>query len=128
FLETVAALPVIEEASSGVTPALRGRTRVLQLMGDQMTGHWADDRDRARHALEALGAGVLLDPIGRFTWNEVARTLALTETWADDSPQVVRTKAELSVDPERRLALEGTRALGLAISGRPVDALRVAAG
>ena len=30
--------------------------------------------------------------------------------------------------PERRLALEGTRALGLALAGRPADALRVAAG
>ena len=36
--------------------------------------------------------------------------------------------SRLSRDPERRLALEGTRALGNALAGRPVDALRVAAG
>ena len=34
----------------------------------------------------------------------------------------------LSRDPERRLAFEGIRALGEALAGRPLDALRVAAG
>ena len=34
----------------------------------------------------------------------------------------------MSRDPERRLAFEGTRALGEALAGRPLDALRVAAG
>ena len=34
----------------------------------------------------------------------------------------------LSREPPRRIALEGTRALGEALAGRPIDALRVAAG
>ena len=34
----------------------------------------------------------------------------------------------VSGDPDRRLAFEGTRALGLALAGHPLDALRVAAG
>ena len=34
----------------------------------------------------------------------------------------------LKRDPKRRVAFEGTHALGLALTGRPVDALRVAGG
>ena len=97
-------------------------------MARLMTGWWQDGEAAALEALADLGPGAMLDPIGRFTWNQVARSVALTESWADESPVVVRAKAELSIDPERRLALEGTRALGLAMAGRPVDALRVAAG
>ena len=36
----------------------------------------------------------MLDPVGRFTWNLVARSIALTESWATQSPVVVRAKAE----------------------------------
>jgi LuxR family maltose regulon positive regulatory protein len=128
FLESVALLGTYEQVTSEVSPALRGRTKTLQLMARLMTGWWQGSEALALGALTDLGPGALLDPIGRFSWNLVARGVALTESWEDSTPTVVRAKTELSLDPERRLALQGTRALGLALSGRPVDALRVAAG
>ena len=52
----------------------------------------------------------------------------MSERWAESCDDVRTADLALSRDPERRLALEGTRALGDALAGRPVDALRVAAG
>ena len=68
------------------------------------------------------------DPLGRFAWNGVAREIALTESWGDGADTVRQAGLALSRDPPRRIALEGTRAVGEALAGRPVDALRVAAG
>jgi LuxR family maltose regulon positive regulatory protein len=75
-----------------------------------------------------LGENWWQDLLGRFGWNLVARELALSERWFDEGDDVHHAMLELGRDPERRLALEGTRAVGLALAGRPVDALRVAAG
>ena len=58
----------------------------------------------------------------------VARDVALSERWVDGSGEVREVEFALGRDPERRLSMEGTRALGEALAGRPVDALRVAAG
>jgi LuxR family maltose regulon positive regulatory protein len=58
----------------------------------------------------------------------IAREVALSERWDDAGSEVRQADLALSRDPERRLAFEGTRALGEALAGRPVDALRVAAG
>ena len=68
------------------------------------------------------------DPLGRFGWNMVAREVALDERWDELSDELREIDVMLSRDPHRRLALEGTRALGEALAGRPVDALRVVAG
>ena len=66
--------------------------------------------------------------MGRFGWNMIAREVALSERWDDGSAQLQDVRQELGWDPERRLGFEGTRAVGEALAGRPVDALRVAAG
>ena len=79
-------------------------------------------------ALEEMGEAWWRDPLGRFVWNMIARGIALSERWAESCDDVRNADLALSRDPERRLALEGTRALGDALAGRPVDALRVAAG
>ena len=75
-----------------------------------------------------LGESCWQDPLGRFAANGIARELALSERWDDASDEVRQAEVALSRDPERRLAFEGTRALGEALAGRPLDALRVAAG
>ena len=85
--------------------------------GAEPTG---DARSRGRRGWQ--------DPLGRFAANGVARELALSECWDDASDEVRQAEVALSRDPERRLAFEGTRALGEALAGRPLDALRVAAG
>ena len=58
----------------------------------------------------------------------VGREIALTERWDDDADEVREVSLALRRDPNRVIALEATRALGEALAGRPVDALRVAAG
>ena len=75
-----------------------------------------------------LGESCWQDPFGRFAANGIGREVALSERWDDSSDEVMQAELELSRDPERRLAFEGTRALGEALAGRPLDALRVAAG
>jgi LuxR family transcriptional regulator, maltose regulon positive regulatory protein len=54
--------------------------------------------------------------------------VALSERWDETGDEVRETGLSLKRDPQRRIAFEGTRALGLALAGRPVDALRVAGG
>jgi LuxR family maltose regulon positive regulatory protein len=57
----------------------------------------------------------------------VARDISLSERW-QPSEEIRTLQHEVSCDAERRLAYEGTRALGEALAGHPVDALRIAAG
>ena len=73
----------------------------------------------ARQALAELGDGWWRDPLGRFGWNMLAREVALSERWDELSDEVHELDLALSRDPHRRVALEGTRALGEALAGRP---------
>ena len=93
-----------------------------------LSGNWAESEALARRALEEMGETWWRDTLGRFVWNMIARGIALSERWAESCDDVRNADLALGRDPERRLALEGTRALGDALAGRPVDALRVAAG
>ncbi len=58
----------------------------------------------------------------------MAREVALSERWDEALDEVKEADLALKRDPERRLAFEGTHALGLALAGRPVDALRIVGG
>lgn len=106
----------------------RGRIEVLQSIAAVLRGHWADAASLARSSLQQLGDGWWLDYVGQFGWNMIARDVALDERWVDDGPEVRQIVRAVAVVPERRLALEGTRALGEALAGRPIDGLRLAAG
>ncbi len=124
---------VVEQAAwwadnSTVDERLRNRLTMLQSSVAVLCGHWAESEALARRALEEMGEAWWRDPLGRFVWNMIARGIALSERWAESCDDVRNADLALSRDPERRLALEGTRALGDALAGRPVDALRVAAG
>jgi len=107
---------------------VRGRVALLQAEAAIMSGRWIAGGELAEHALEEFGDAWWRDPLGRFAWNALARRVALTESWDDGNPLIRRAERALNRDPLRRLALEGTRALAMALAGQPVDALRVAAG
>ena len=113
---------------SAVDQTLQVRLTMLQSVAAQVTCNWAEAGRLARQTLVALGDSWWRDPLGRFVWNGVARDVALSERWDEASDEVRETDLSLKRDPERRIAFEGTRALGLALAGRPVDALRVAGG
>jgi LuxR family maltose regulon positive regulatory protein len=126
-------LEVVREAAATVgsadhTPTTRGRVRMLQAIGETMTGAWGEGGEQALEAIQLLGAASWADPLGRFGWNIVARDLALSESWDDGAPSLLDARAALSRDPERRLSYEGISALGHALAGRPLDALRGVAG
>ena len=127
FVELVEQLVWWIERSAPTAP-VPARITMLQSWAAAISGRWAEGGELARRALDDLGPGWWQDPLGRFGWNMIARDVALSERWDDASPDVRQAELALSRDPERRLAFEGTRALGHVLAGRPLDALRVAAG
>lgn len=104
------------------------RLAMLRSMAATMTGDWSTGATLARRTLSDVGAAWWRDPVGRFGWNMLARALALYERWDDGSDDVREADLAVGGDPERRLALEGTRALGEALAGRPIRAVQVASG
>jgi LuxR family maltose regulon positive regulatory protein len=108
--------------------ATLARLTMLQSMAATIGGDWDEGGRLARRGMAELGQSWWQDPLGRFGWNMVARKVALSESWDEGGDEVREAEHALGRLPERRLALEGTRALGLALAGRPADALRVAAG
>lgn len=107
---------------------LLARLDVLRSIAATIRGDWTSGASLARSALEGFGEEWPLDPLGQFCWNLVARNIALSEAWDETGAEARRTIVALSVLPERRITLEGTRALGNSLAGHPVDALRVVAG
>jgi LuxR family maltose regulon positive regulatory protein len=108
--------------------AIRSRVTILRGIAAIVSGRWVEGGALARQAMADMGGAWWRDPLGRFGWNMVGRDLALSERWADAVDEVREAELALSRDAERRLSFEGTRALGEALAGRPIDALRVAAG
>lgn len=112
----------------GVGPVFEARLTVLRSMAAIASGRWRAGGGLARQALDDFGEAWWRDPLGRHAWNLVAREAALTESWDDSSDAIREAESALSYEPSRRVDLEGTRALGEALAGWPLDALRVAAG
>jgi len=128
FLEMVDQVTWWAGQASNLDETIRGRVSMLQSIAATIGGDWAAGTDLARRSMRELGERWLRDPLGRFGWNMIARNVALSEGWDDSGGDVRAADLALSRDSDRRLALEGTRALGEALAGRPVDSLRVAAG
>ena len=87
---------------------------------------WTASGELARQALESVGRRLVARPVGALRLEPVARDVALSERWDETLDEVRKADLALKRDPQRRIAFEGTHALGLALAGRPVDALRVA--
>jgi ATP/maltotriose-dependent transcriptional regulator MalT len=108
--------------------SLRVRAGVLQSAAAVVSGRWLESGDLDRRLMEDFGQSLRSDPVGRFASNGIARSVALSECWDLASDEVRQGDIAANWDPERRLAFDGIRAVGEALAGRPVDALRVAAG
>ncbi len=127
FVELVEQMNWVVE-HGGSDEDLRGRVTILGSMAAMISGRAVEGGQLAREALQITGDWWWRDPVVRFGWNLVARQVALTETWDDSADDVRQGELALGRDPWRRVAFEATRALGHALAGRPLDALRVAAG
>ena len=128
FLDTVSALRGVLERTDDVDVLTAQRASVFQAQADLVSGDWEAAEHGAYGAVDAVGPQAMSDPYLRFGWNIVARGTALLEQWDDRSERVIGSRSIVSREPERLTAWEGTRALGLALAGRPTDAIRVAAG
>ncbi len=107
--------------------ALLSKLDTLTSISCLIRGDWTTAAERARRGLSRLDAW-WEDPVGRTGWNNVGRAVALSERWHDSNDEVRELSVILRREPNRRVVLEATRALGDALAGRPVDALRIAAG
>lgn len=124
---------VVDEAAwwaerSSIDDGTRAQLLMMQSMVASVLGDWQRTGPLARQAIAMLDRAGIDDPYGKFAWNAVARGEALLEQWSDESTDLRDAVLATSRDPERGLSLEGIRAVGEALAGRPVDALRIAAG
>jgi LuxR family maltose regulon positive regulatory protein len=101
---------------------------MMQSTVSVIQGDWAQSGSMAKQVIRGMGDLLWSDPVGRFAWNAVAREAALSERWDETADDVRDAELALRRDPERSLAFEGTRAVGHALAGRPVEALRAVAG
>jgi LuxR family transcriptional regulator, maltose regulon positive regulatory protein len=106
----------------------RGRLAILRSVSAWLAGDWQVCVDLALDGLVELGDAAMADPIGRFGWSLVVRGMALGERWRDVGGIVERGRTAFTHDSDGRLAYEAARAVGLALSGQPIDCLQVAAG
>ncbi|WP_395656203.1 LuxR C-terminal-related transcriptional regulator [Nocardioides sp.] len=111
--------------SPGTGARLDGQLDVLHAAAAYVGGDWTTCTARAAAAADPSAAA---DPAAGLAWSLVARGTALRESWSESDPAVVAARAAVSADAERRLAHDRARVVGLALAGRPVDALRLAAG
>lgn len=122
------ALAIARSATEDADPEVRARVDVLRAAQISLAGDWERSGALARTALEQLPDQGWRDPIGRFGWRLVTHSIAFAERWDDTAPSVVEARAASCNDVEGRWTFEGTRAVGLALAGRPLDAQRVAVG
>ena len=127
FLQAVERVSTWARHIPDLSPMVRARLTMLQSIAATVQGDWSQGGDLARRAMSEQGEDWSSDLLGRFCWNMIARGIALSEGW-EASEQIRSLTHEVSRDPERRLAFEGTRALAESLTGHPVDALRIAAG
>jgi LuxR family maltose regulon positive regulatory protein len=108
-------------------PTTRGRLRMLRSIAATVRADWSEGGRLARRAIGDFSGEWWQDFLGRFSWNMIGRDLALSERWHESADAGV-ARRELSRDAERTLALQGARAMGEALAGQPLDALRVTSG
>lgn len=106
----------------------RARLTILKSAAATVVGQFPEGGRLAAVALEEFGDAWGQDSLGQFAWDGIARAAALNESWDDAAEDLRRAEILLTRVPPRRVAFEGSRALGHALAGRPLDALRIVAG
>lgn len=125
FARTMDTLAVPADEAAEQEPWLRVQLEMLRAFSATVSGGWRAGARSVRSALTTVADQWSPEPLCGFGWSVLAREIALTERWDDDGPEVREVARALSSTPERRIAFEATRALGTALAGRPVAALRL---
>ena len=125
----LSALAAVEEslAEQGDDPEDEGGICLLRSVAGWLTGDWQACIEHAGAGVERLGHPGPADPLGRFGRSLTAHGLALDERWSDGGAALRVGPPGIS-DHGGELPLQGGRAVGLAVAGLPLDALRAAAG
>jgi LuxR family maltose regulon positive regulatory protein len=122
------ALAVAESVTLDAQEPSRSRMETLRAVRSWLGADWRRAAATARHAVDDAGGSGVSDPVERFGWRLVSSGVALDEQWYDHQADVVRARAASVNDDSSRWCFEGTRAIGLALAGRPLESLRVADG
>lgn len=122
----VDALATAELLRTDASAPQSGRLDVLRAAASCLEDDWRAAERLARRGVSRLGDHPDQDPIGDFAWDVVAHAVALGERWHDDAASVSEARRGASVSASGRLAFAGTRALGLALAGHPLDTLDAA--
>jgi LuxR family maltose regulon positive regulatory protein len=125
FIDLVDQVSLLASTST-LTETEALQVQMIQSIAAMVGGRWTVGGALARAAVAQSPESAFHDPLGRFGWNVIAREIALSERWDDRDDEVRELALAASRDKARRLAFEGTRALGVAIAGRPHSALRIA--
>ncbi|MEN0129722.1 MAG: LuxR C-terminal-related transcriptional regulator [Brevundimonas sp.] len=117
-------------AAEGAAELETGNPRMLVLrsVAALLAGSWQECEADARSALDEFGGQPWADELGRLGWSLVAHGVALDERWDHAEPAVHLAQLGVDNDAEQLIAFEGTRALGLALAGYPLEALQATAG
>jgi LuxR family maltose regulon positive regulatory protein len=127
FVQAVDQATAFEPPAGHIDTRLRSQLDILRSMSATTSGDLPAAGRFARAGMEDLRSEWLGDLLGPSGWNMMARIIALSEEWST-SPQTRAIQLEMGRDPQRRLGFEGVHALGEALAGHPIDALRIAAG
>jgi LuxR family maltose regulon positive regulatory protein len=104
------------------------RTALLRAVASWLGGDWPVAATTAREALTRAPIAAGGDAMARFGWHLVSSGIALDERWNDRGPAVREARAACLRDSAGRWSFEGTRAIGLALAGRPTEASRAIDG
>jgi LuxR family maltose regulon positive regulatory protein len=96
---------------------------VLRALATIRCGDWSTGERALLEALDHVGERDQEHPIARHGWAQVACSVANDERWDDGGPVERDVRRAASSDARRRLSFEGTRAVGLARAGRPLESL-----
>jgi LuxR family maltose regulon positive regulatory protein len=121
------ALAAAERAVDDDDASTGSRLELLLAAEASLSGDWDRCELQARHALACLQKQACVDPLARFGWTLVAVGVALRERWHDEADLVRQVRVALSHGADEHMAFEGARVLGLAVAGRPLEAMQAAA-
>ena len=127
FLREVDRAAGLGSPGGDLVATTRGRLLMLLSFAATVRSDWSEGGALARRAMDDFPEDWSRDYLGKFAWNMVARDEALSERWHESSDVRV-ARRELSQEAERTLTLQGACALGEALAGQPLDALRIVAG
>jgi LuxR family transcriptional regulator, maltose regulon positive regulatory protein len=120
-------LSLAESSAASILGPNRQRMETLRAVASWLRADWHRAEVHAQAALREPEAAAA-DVLERFGWHLVTAGIALDERWDDFGAPVGEARAACLRDPTVRWAFEGTRAVGLALAGRPLEALRVTDG